>query len=74
MMAGLMSVKACAMIAGLGTRVRKKMWQPWQNSNKNSNDMPYICAIGKMLTVFEPLSMCGPILCIVKSRLPHNAR
>ena len=55
MMAGLMSAKACAMIAGEGTRVRKKMWQPWMNSKMNSNAIPYMWASGRMLSVLLPV-------------------
>ena len=51
---GCTSVKALAMMAGLGRRVRKNKWQPWQNPKRNSTAIPYMWAIGRMLNKLSP--------------------
>ena len=38
------------------------------------DDMPYMCAIGSMLTGVEPLGTCVPSIFNVKSRFPQSAR
>ena len=72
-MAGFTSAKAWAMMAGDGRRVRKNRWHPWQKEKMNSTAMPYMWAMGRMLSVLEPCGMCLPMASMKKSRLLHIA-
>ena len=74
MITGLISAKACAIMAGLGMRLRKKMWHPQQNSKINSKAIPYMCAIGRMLIMGSPLFTWAPKTLMAKSKLPQSAR
>ena len=47
---GLTSWKAWAMMAGEGRRVRKNRWHPLQKAKMNSIAIPYMWAIGRMLS------------------------
>ena len=44
------------------------------NSNKNSNAMPYMWAMGRMLMMLSPGTMALPSTCSAKSALLHMAR
>ena len=59
MMFGLTSAKACMMIFGLGTLVRKCTWAPIVISNRNSNIIPYMWADGSMATTLVWLFSSG---------------
>lgn len=51
---GFVSAKASRIILGVGRRVRNCTWHPLLISNRNSNDIPYMCAVGSMATTLSP--------------------
>ena len=59
---GLTSARACMMIFGLGTLVRKCTCAPMVISKSNSNIIPYMWAEGSIATTLEWLFSSGMTL------------
>ena len=73
MTAGFTVAKASAMMAGDGRRVRKNRWQPLQNPKRNSIAIPYMWAIGRMLSILSPAFTFLPRMRMMYSTLPQIA-
>jgi len=71
---GFTSAKAWNMIFGDGRRVRKYICVPLKTSYRNSKDIPYMCAIGRILMIFDPGLMMCPNAFSAKSILDQSAR
>ena len=66
---GLISAIISVMRERDGSRVRKWMWQPLIKPNRNSTTSPYMCAIGKVLTMLLPVLALSPSFSMTQSTL-----